>query len=183
MDSVKDQLRSLFKLLEPTEHFTHDLDGQVMCIENGSYSFFTPSTNQWISIQSYKPDERPFEEIVDMAMSTVYARGYVYVFGPRDYTSSTYSRFSLVTRKWQLDIPMVGVAASTEVATFYDGGKLIYLLGGTSTYSFEHGTIRLNRIDSFNIETPQFSRVGVLQKPVARGFAVFNNNILYYIGG
>ncbi|GAM22107.1 hypothetical protein SAMD00019534_052820 [Acytostelium subglobosum LB1] len=149
IDSVKDEIRSLTKLMEPIEHFTHDLDGQIMCIENENVSLFSPATNGWTDV-----DGDSFEK-ANYFCSSVYARGHVYVFGPRDDCPSTYSRFSLVTRKWQYDIPMAGVRGGRLCSVCFDGDKYIYLVGGTTIDVWPQ--VNFNRVDCFNIETQEFS--------------------------
>ncbi|GAM21905.1 hypothetical protein SAMD00019534_050800 [Acytostelium subglobosum LB1] len=76
LDSIKDQIRTCYQLLEEENtSYTHGHEGQIMCMSGDSYSIFTPVTDKWSNVIQEK-----INEIIQVCSSAVYARGNIYVF-------------------------------------------------------------------------------------------------------
>ncbi|GAM22064.1 hypothetical protein SAMD00019534_052390 [Acytostelium subglobosum LB1] len=178
LDSIKDHLQSCFRLLDDNddaEKYTHGLDHHVMCIGQDSYSLFNPISNEWTHVR-----DEGNKNIEYLFMSTVYARGRVYLFGGGindEAEQALYSRFNLDSRRWDLQQSIDNVSGGYTIASCYDGNQLIYLVGGIS------GSTYLTRVDSFNIDTQQFTHVGDLNQELTATYLVHHDNILYCIGG
>ncbi|GAM22108.1 hypothetical protein SAMD00019534_052830 [Acytostelium subglobosum LB1] len=176
LDSIKEQLRSCFQLLEVTEKYTHDIDGQVMSIDIECYTLYSPITNTWTKVQN--------GVVFEYSSTAVYARGNVYLFGGQG-SEPTYSRYSLADRQWHHNLPMVGegVQSGLEASLCYDGDRTIYLVGGEIQDAMGEIIKRMTRIDSFNIETLEFKHIGDFKYPSSLAFVIHHNNILYLFDG
>ncbi|GAM21863.1 hypothetical protein SAMD00019534_050380 [Acytostelium subglobosum LB1] len=108
LDDIKKQIRSCFQLLEDSDNFTADLDHHLMCLDNGYYSLFSPMTNKWALVQ-----DEDTSDVESTFQSTVYARGYIYVFGGYESDPAKYSRLSIATRELQRNMPIVGVSGGS----------------------------------------------------------------------
>ncbi|GAM19781.1 hypothetical protein SAMD00019534_029560 [Acytostelium subglobosum LB1] len=102
--------------------------------------------NKWTSIKEKWSDRKC------AFSSSVYARGHVYVFGGTEAPS---------------------IKGGAYISTCYDGGKYIYLIGGTDD---------TNRVDCLNIETQAFSNVGKLPvEMTSYPASVYHDHIIYVL--
>ncbi|GAM19839.1 hypothetical protein SAMD00019534_030140 [Acytostelium subglobosum LB1] len=170
MSYIKSQIRDCFQELGEREKFTHDLDSQIMSIGPESMTFFSPMTNTWTD----GPDQT-FPGIQDFNLSTVYARGHVYLFGTGDNYDS-YSRFSLATRQWEHS-PVPSLENGFYCSACYDGDKIIYVIGN------ETGHQDNAKIFSFNIDTQQLVHVGKFDArlTIMPSYVDYHNQVLYSI--
>ncbi|GAM21861.1 hypothetical protein SAMD00019534_050360 [Acytostelium subglobosum LB1] len=168
LDDIKKQIPSCFQLLEDTDKFTADLDHHVMVYKTDEYSLFSPMTNTWTVIKEGGIYNGAYH-------SAVYAHGYIYMFGGQKDDLTKYCRFSIATREWQRNIPIVGVSGGTFIHTCYDGDRHIYLIGGEDDECIG----ALTRLASFNIDTQQFTHVGDFNLSLYPDTTIIYSNVIY----
>ncbi|GAM27128.1 hypothetical protein SAMD00019534_103030 [Acytostelium subglobosum LB1] len=178
MDEIKKLIKSCFEVIgcfvatpvvrrAPKSDFAR----HVISLRNNELSMLELDTSKWTMIRD------PFKgHILDyVTTSVVYARGNIYVFGGIEYPQ-TWCSYSLKGRVANI-CNIWGLFGGRAISTCYSGDKLIYLVGGY----FDGGY--LNRVDSFNIATSEFKKVGQLPLRVAFGTSFFHNKTIYIVGG
>ncbi|GAM24711.1 hypothetical protein SAMD00019534_078860 [Acytostelium subglobosum LB1] len=175
LNDVKEHIRLCFELVEakkrdPARSPTHSFNNHIFTSLKDSCAMLSLDTGKWIKLNDAFTNRRRIYE------SAVYARGCVYIFGG-DGAPTTYSRYSLTEQQWLNDIEIVGVPGGRSISSCYDGGNLIYLVGGCFNEKM------LDRIDCFNLDTLQFSRVGRMPLSLANPHTLIHDTKLYIVGG
>ncbi|GAM25654.1 hypothetical protein SAMD00019534_088290 [Acytostelium subglobosum LB1] len=175
LNSIRKMIETSFKLIQTGQQCARNYDGRIVSLSNEQILFFMPETSKWTSIKGGALKSK----FAGLSTSVAYARGCLYVFGEVEYGSAICSRYSLADRQCYDSNFDNTIDSGNCISVCYDGNKYIYLVGG----HYEGG--QLPRVDRYDIETHQYTRIGELPFGVCYSTVHYNrnNDTIIVVGG
>ncbi|GAM28216.1 hypothetical protein SAMD00019534_113920 [Acytostelium subglobosum LB1] len=173
LNGIKKQIEECFQIID-TPGVVETIRGGIISMKQQQCSFFSKDSDTWTEIGDTLQGN-----LHGVFHSVIYAHNNIYVFGGF-FVPFKFLRYSLADRQcYKADI--AGIDECNATSLCYDGDKYIYIIGGYNRNIRAY----LKRLDRFDIDTQQFTRVGRIEVENARllcsRFTFFLNNRIYII--